>query len=319
MVMEHPLLGVGYDRFKTYYMDKQADYFKENPDSSEDMVAGDTSYCFNEFLQHTVENGIIGLLLVLGILIYVFSTSNKSFYDELWIAKAGIASIVVFAMFSYPAQILPIKICLVCYLAYMAIHSEKKMVRHLHIEQIFLKPIFAILAIGTLFIAYKTSAYNVAWKEWRVAYQLVQIKNYTASINESKKAWPLLKNNGDFLTFYGKSSTMAGEHKQAIEVLNRAVLSYPNIVIYTALGDNYRVLGKTEEAEQAYLKAWYMNPSRFYPKYLLAKLYDETGQVEKAIATAEELLKKEVKVESTAVGEIQAEMKNLIDRNKEWR
>ncbi len=62
-----------------------------------------------------------------------------------------------------------------------------------------------------------------------------------------------------------------------------------------------------------------MNPSRFYPKYLLAKLYDETGQVEKAIATAEELLKKEVKVESTAVGEIQAEMKNLIDRNKEWR
>lgn len=319
MVLEHPLLGVGYDRFKTYYMDNQANYFKESPDSPEAMVAGDTNYCFNEFLQHTVENGVIGLLFIMVILICVFGISNKSFNDELWIAKAGIASVVVFAMFSYPAQILPIKVCLICYLAYMAILSEKKMVKYLHLEKKNLKPIFTILAIGTLFMAYKISAYNVAWKEWGLAYRLVQTKNYVASINESKKAWLLLKNNGDFLTFYGKSLTMAGEHTQAIKVLSRAVLFYPNIVVYTALGDSYKGLGQTQEAEQAYLKAWYMNPSRFYPKYLLAKLYDETGQNEKAIATANELLGKEVKVESTAINDIQTEMKNMLDRNSKRR
>ena len=125
----------------------------------------------------------------------------------------------------------------------------------------------------------------------------------------------MLRYNGDFLTHYGKTLTLAGEHKQAVEVLNRAVLSYPNIVVYTALGDNYKILGRTEEAEQAYLKAWYMNPSRFYPKYLLAKLYDETNQREKAIAVAKELLSKEVKVESTAVYEIQTEMNNILNRN----
>ena len=58
-----------------------------------------------------------------------------------------------------------------------------------------------------------------------------------------------------------------------------------------------------------------MNPSRFYPKYLLAKLYDETNQREKAIAVAKELLSKEVKVESTAVYEIQTEMNNILNRN----
>jgi len=57
-----------------------------------------------------------------------------------------------------------------------------------------------------------------------------------------------------------------------------------------------------------------MVPSRFYPKYLPAKLYDETGQQEKAVVTAKELLGKEVKIESTAVKEILEEMKKIIGK-----
>lgn len=319
MVVEHPILGVGYDQFKTYYMEKQACYFKENSNSLDAMVAGDTNYCFNDFLQHTVENGMIGLLFIIVLLICAFGILNQSFNNELWIAKAGIVSVAVFAMFSYPAQVLPIKACLICYLAYIAILSEKKMVMYLHLKRNFLKPLLTALVIGAIFLIHKISVYNVAWKEWGLAYELVQAKNYVASINESKKARLLLKHNGDFLTFYGKSLTMAGQHKQAAKVLNQAIRYYPNVVAYTALGDSYKNLGQTKEAEQAYLKAWHMNPSRFYPKYLLTKLYDETGQTEKAIATAEELLGKEVKVESTAIYEIQTEMKNILDRNKERR
>ena len=56
-----------------------------------------------------------------------------------------------------------------------------------------------------------------------------------------------------------------------------------------------------------------MNPSRFYPKYLLAKLYNETG-LEKAVFTANELLQKHVKIESTAIEEIREEMKNIIEK-----
>ena len=59
----------------------------------------------------------------------------------------------------------------------------------------------------------------------------------------------------------------------------------------------------------------FIDKGHFYPKYLLAKLYDETNQREKAIAVAKELLSKEVKVESTAVYEIQTEMNNILNRN----
>lgn len=318
LFMQHPLIGVGFDRFKTFYMDEQADYFKNTLNSSEAMVAGDTNYCFNEFIQHAVENGVIGLFFMAGVLVCICAATSNLFNNELWIAKAGITGIIVFAFFSYPAQILPIKTGLVCYLAYIADCTEKKKVGFPKKDEYVFKPILAIFAVGVIFIGCTSlPAYYIACKNWNSAYQFTQLKDYTASMNASTKAWPLLRYNGDFLTHYGKTLTMAGEYKQAVEVLNQAVSFYPNIIVYTALGDNYKILGRIEDAERAYLKAWYMNPSRFYPKYLLAKLYDETNQSEKAITVAKELLDKEVKIESTAVREIQTEMKNILKKHKE--
>lgn len=317
IVADHPLIGAGYDRFKTYYMDKQADYFEKVPNSPQAMVAGDTVYCFNEFLQHTIENGVIGLILMACALIYLFSLFNKSYEKEIWIAKAGVVSIVIFAMFSYPAQILPIKICLVLYVAYIATMADIKKTISLQRKNC-IKVAFGALIVGIVFVGTKVlPSYYTAWKSWSVGDQLAKIKDYASSVEEDRKAWPFLKYNGDFLTHYGKMLALTGKHKEAVNVLNRALLYSPNIIIYTSLGDAYESLGKIDKAEQAYLKAWYMNPSRFYPKYLLAKLYDENGQVEKAVAVAEELLKKEVKVESTAVEEMQTEMKNILNKNRQ--
>jgi hypothetical protein len=57
-----------------------------------------------------------------------------------------------------------------------------------------------------------------------------------------------------------------------------------------------------------------MSPARFYPLYLLAKLYDESGQKEKAVALAKEVIKKEVKIESTAIKEIREEMRKIMEK-----
>lgn len=317
IVADHPLIGVGYDRFKAYYMDKQADYFEKAPDSPQIMVAGDTVYCFNEFLQHTIENGVIGLILVVCVLIYLFSLSNRFYEEELWIAKAGVISTVIFAMFSYPAQILPIKICLVLYIAYISTMAARKKTISLQRKNC-IKVAFGALIVNIVFAGTKVlPSYYTAWKSWSVGDRLAKMKDYASSVEEGRKAWPFLKHNGDFLTHYGKMLALDGKHEEAVNVLNRALSYSPNTITYTSIGNAYESLGKIDEAEQAYLKAWYMNPSRFYPKYLLAKLYDESGQIEKAIAIAEELLKKEVKVESTAIEEIQTEMKRILNRNRQ--
>lgn len=317
IIKEYPINGVGFDSFQTLYMEKQAAYFKENPNSPQEMVAGDTKYCFNELIQHTVENGVIGTILLTIIFISIFMTTNKKFEDELWMVKVGIGGIVIFGIFSYPTQILPIKINLIFYLAYIAELTKKRETYYFSLPQtIVFKCIPIICIIGISIVGNKILPnYYKAWKSWYLAYQLSQTGNYIASLSESSKAFPFLKNNGDFLTYYGKILTIAQQPKEAISILLQAKLYYPNIVIYTALGDNYAALEKNDQAEQAYFQAWYMNPSRFYPKYLLAKLYDKSGQSNKAIAVANELLNKPIKIQSTAVDEMQIEMRKILSKN----
>ena len=60
------------------------------------------------------------------------------------------------------------------------------------------------------------------------------------------------------------------------------------------IGDGYKVLKRYSEAEEAYLHASVMVPHKIYPQYLLAHLYGETGQKEKALRVAEDVLNKTI-------------------------
>lgn len=60
-----------------------------------------------------------------------------------------------------------------------------------------------------------------------------------------------------------------------------------------------------------------MIPHKFFPQYLLAKMFDESGQAEKAYHTATELLKKEIKVESIAIEEMRRELNKIIENNQD--
>ena len=335
MIRDKPVSGYGFDQFKAHYMDYQATWFEQNHASEEAKVAGDNNYAFNEFLQHTVENGIPGLVIIVSILIIALmssgfrtpGTSSKVQALDFTgvVAKAGIISILVFGLFSYPSQILPIKTNMVLYLATVAgLFSQKKVslpvTSNGRNRQLFYHSLRIIFSVALLMMVYagSKSLYRCskAYRWWNEAYQVYQMGAYKTCLKDYEKAWPGLKSNGDFLTGYGKALSMAGKHDKAVEVLLQAAEYYSNVVVYTALGDSYKQMRETEHAEQAYLHAWYMNPSRFYPKYLLAKLYDETGQREKAILTANELLRMQIKVPSTAIDEIKEEMQNIILKYK---
>lgn len=341
MIRDHPVTGVGLDRFKAHYMDYQVGYFEKDPEREESMVAGDSNYAFNDLIQQTAENGVIGLILILAILIVIFTFPlnrpdnlkakeqlpdiHNMDYELSVIAKAGIASILVFSLFSYPAQILPLKISLVFYLAVVAGLAPQKAISIPELSgkrtgrsiTFISKITLTLILLAGIAAGYQFSRqYCQAYRDWQSAFQVYQMGAWEACLEDYEKAYPVLHDDGDFLTNYGKALSMAGEDSKAIEILQRATGRYPNTVVYTALGDSYKELGETGKAGQAYLHAWYMNPSRFYPKYLLAKLYDESGQKEKAVMTAKELLEKQVKIESTAIEEIKAEMEKIISENK---
>ncbi|MEN6457024.1 MAG: hypothetical protein ABFD10_22450 [Prolixibacteraceae bacterium] len=109
---------------------------------------------------------------------------------------------------------------------------------------------------------------------------------------------------------YGKTLPVDDEHFKVIEIHQQATCGYQNTVEYTAIRASYKKPVETDKVEQAYLHAWYLNSSWFYPKYLLAKLYDESGQ--KTMITAKESLGEQVKTESAGIEEIRVEMEEIL-------
>jgi len=179
------------------------------------------------------------------------------------------------------------------------------------------KGVFAIVLIaGFVFVFNKGKEYITAVQNWQAGYVMYYSEKYSESIIYYKNAYPALKTDGDFLTNYGKALNMAKEYEQTIEILQQAAKYFPNTIVYITLGDSYNALGQIDKAEKAFMRAWYMCPNRFYPKYLLAKMYDDTRQGHKAVAIAEELLAKKIKLNSTAIEEIREEMTIIINKYK---
>ena len=118
---------------------------------------------------------------------------------------------------------------------------------------------------------------------------------------------------------YGKALALAGEYRKAKKVLEQSRFYLTTNVTETTLGDVCQALKQYKEAETAYTKAAGMIPNRFYPEYLLAKLYNDTQQPEKAYYTAQRLLGKEIKVHSAAIDEMRAEMKLIVQQCSSYK
>ena len=323
-IKKQPLLGYGIEKFKAYYMEDQAGYFKGHPVAPETVVAADNIYAFNEPLRITYETGLIGLALVL-LVIWSASRNDLSSYQNqdsenlTFLSRAGLLSVLIFGLFSYPAEIVPIMVNVILYLTMIA--GSQQPVFTITVSTRFRNPVLRMiltitLAATSIWASQQLYRIDKAYLQWNKAYTTYSIAAYEDAVEEYEKIYPMLKNNGSYLINFGKALSMAGKHEKAIEILERSKPFLTNTILYTALGDSYKATGQTSKVEAAYLNAWYMVPSRFYPKYLLAKLYDETGQHEKAVAIAKELLRKEVKIESTAVKEIQEEMSKIIEEQE---
>lgn len=325
IIKDNPVFGVGFDRFKAHYMNYQARYFFEYGETEEALVTDNTYYVFNAFIQFITENGIIGFLLLILVLYVIIKTSTVKENNNLsTLVKISLLSVGVFAFFSYPMEILPIKLIVVVLIASLAKLDQNRMgfSRNFKVNSLILPILKTLMLTGALVIAVFSFNYintlNNSFINWQLALSSYQYGDYESAIQEYEEAYPELKNNGEFLMNYGKALSIYKQDKKGIKTLEQAKRYLNTTIIETALGDAYKNIKQYKEAENEYKHAFNMIPCRFYPLYLLAKLYEESNQKEKAVAMAKIILNKEVKIPSTAIKEMQVEMKNIITNyNKE--
>ena len=135
---------------------------------------------------------------------------------------------------------------------------------------------------------------------------------YKRTIDNYRAMYPILKDHPAFLFEYGQCLSRTDNPDQSNRVLREAAAISSDPMIYNIIGKNYQAMEQYDRAEAAFLKASRMVPNRIYPLYLLAKMYAESGQADKAIATANLVLDKEPKIFSSAVEEMKRDMRLLI-------
>ncbi|APA00343.1 hypothetical protein BIW12_13415 [Flavobacterium commune] len=319
MIADNPVFGVGFDRFKTYYMNYQANYFAKNGETTESLVADNVYYAFNEGVQFVSENGLIGLVLLFFVLYILFQTkSNKEDQAISIIAKTALLTIGIFGCLSYPMQILPIKIILIMALALLACLDLNVFELKLSQNNMPLSLYKTMFLLFNIILTINQSIYintlDKGFKTWQAA--ALPFESYETVLKDYKTAYPIFKNEGDFLMSYGKTLSLAGKNTQAITILEEAKQYLNTTVIQTALGDAYKGAKQYKKAETAYQKAYNMCPSKFYPMYLLVKLYDETDNKKQVLIMANNILNKGVKIPSTAIKEIREEINQILIKYK---
>jgi O-antigen polymerase len=331
-IAEKPLFGHGLGRFAADYNNWQAAYFLTNleeMDLPRGQYAGNTSFCFNEYLEIASETGIFGLILFTSFILVLSSLLIKQMRNKdhllsdinlspihysfhIRIFPSLIAFLILLAI-SYPLFNAPLVITFFMLTGISsAIIGDKFVIK----TPSLIKFIFIILLFGgSAIVASQLNQQLKFHKNWNHANILYEMGDYERANYIYGTQYEDSKYDGIFLQQYGKSLQMAGQNEKAVDILKQATCFKSDYILFCAMGDAYKDLKEYAKSEEAYNYASFLEPNKLYPHYLLAKLYEISGQIEKAIKKANKIIAMDAKTESMAVKEIKSEMKKLITKN----
>ncbi|MDR2911323.1 MAG: O-antigen ligase family protein [Bacteroidales bacterium] len=301
--------GIGLGHFPEAYGKSQAEYFSLNEVSEkEKYVAGAPEYAFNEYLQISIESGVISLFLYIALIIFAMLETLKNRQYGIF---GAFISMSVFALFSYPFGMAPHLILLVFLLAATASNTNSYSKEKLCSLAFKGTAILSLTVITALCLINRYPVYK-AYKDWsdNTSYGLYD------DVNEKYyRLYPLLKDNINFLFEYAQYVAGHGKHEQSNTILQRAVQISCDPMLYNIMGKNHQALKEYRQAETCFTKAANIVPNRLYPFYLLTKLYHEMGLQEKVNEMADVVQTKEPKVHSRAIDEMRMEVITLRTNN----
>lgn len=307
IMLRHPLCGVGLGNFAGAFGEEQAAYFaaEERPEK-EIQVAGCPESGFNEYLQFGAETGVVGFIL----LILVTGTAVLSLVRRSSPLGYGLLTAALFACFSYPWSVLPLRLLFVSLLA----AAGGKPVYHFRKGTLF--------ALGVLLFAgcfacwpglYGRSKLRVnASRQWSDVRVWTSSGRYDYAAEDGARFLTAMQWDFRFLYDYGYALHKTGDYRRSNEILGLGMQISSDPIFRVIAGKNYEATDDFRAAEEAYLHAHYMIPDRVYPLYLLTKLCFKSGQTEKARVYGQRVIGYTPKVESVQTREMQAEIRELL-------
>ncbi|HEY1055101.1 MAG TPA: O-antigen ligase family protein [Emticicia sp.] len=321
--LENCLLGVGPGRFKSEYLNYQAAYFNKGEYTKYELLLADNTYfAFNDYLQFIVEWGISGVLSVLLFftgLFYLLKRCVLKYKNNiptmLLLSSLLLLLLLIAACFTHVFEKLLFSLSALSSLIVIIYYSF--FVNKKQKTSIYIIISLIILSCFTLFKTKNQILYYDVNKKWEEAQRLYfagfteEGLNIMDSIDKEMNKQRDIK----FLFFYSHVLIKNNRFEKANKVILTAIDEQPSNLLYQNLGKCYVALKDPKLAEDAYKKAINMVPNRFGTRFSLFKFYLKTHQYEKAKITGNRILTLPIKIPSEQVNyildSVKTKMKNL--------
>ena len=317
-IKESPIIGTGSGGFAKAYDKAQHDYFAkyDQPESlPESRVAGSPEYAFNEYLQIAIEFGIPGLILFLSILLISLFSMIKE-------REAGLAGSVlafmIFSFASYPLRVLSFHIILIPILVMISLKTERMKLYSLNLNR-GNGYIMASMMILSLIVFYQRRHEYNSYKEFKILKYFDVEHGDESLLRDYEALHKDLHYEPEFLFNYGKLLAVKNKYEESNKILRRGTEVSTDPMFYNLIGKNYQAMGDYEKAEENYIYSHNLLPNRFYPLYLLVKMYSETDcfSKDKIVKCGNQILNKEIKIQSPAIKDMQREIKLILTDYKD--
>lgn len=311
MISERPLLGYGYGMFEKHYNLCQGEYIRRGEASQKELSnASFVLMAYNEFLENTIEGGVIGLLLfgctLLSLLIHhrIFGAADKEFLA----AYAGVFGFACMSLFNFTIQAVPLLPLLMLYAAILCSHS-------IYTDSTFLwkfevnteaKVYFKISSAGVLVVI----AAFLGIHEWRRANAdylnkraliLAKGGQLQAALKILAPLDTPLAMHESYWTNYASLLISVHDYNNALSKLEHAKSLTSAPELYMNSGHCYLRLKKYPEAVKEFSQAVLLQPSKFSYRSALMKSHLSTGNISQAIAVAKDIVSLKPKIPSKQV------------------
>lgn len=281
MARESPVAGRGVPGFAADYMQYQGEYFRNEDSGAFVKIANNHYQSYNIFVHAFVEQGAIGLMLLLGIVVVLFKAFKRNvyFYSFVFLLLAS--------CFMYSNHVLPLMVMFPVLLG----SAEAKGDDAVCALRLRLEWGLAFLCVGlVLFTLIVGGRYgNVA--------RVVENKGIIAdggllALCRSNRQFNLTYSR----TVYNSQDLDAEDKLEVLEYLNEGMVTSDKVC---DMGDLCVSIGDMVGAEKYYMLSHNMVPCRVIPLHKLFVLYKDAGNGEKAALIATKILETDFSVVSS--------------------
>lgn len=302
MIVRKPLFGYGLHGFTANYMVSQAAYFADNPDSAYGVLADNIIHPFNEYVNITVNYGITGLTVFIGIwvLLAVNVVRRQGKGMNLWFAV--LTAFAVICAFSYPLHYAHVWFVMLL----LAVYSLRHLIPHERHWAVRIPVI--LLCLAGLVCLSRVVRNELHWK----MVEDKALEGYSYSMQKYYgKLYPHMKRNHLFLYNYAAEQNICGLYDESLQTVMESQKKLNDYDTQLLLADNYENIGDSAMAVAAYTLAHYMIPNRFAPLYCLMEFYNSCGDSVKALNYANQILEKPEKVPSETINDMKIKAREL--------